>query len=67
MADQVYKPRRQNPAKAQMARVGNYVAPVDTTGMDESMKQTMGIGVKPKPKPKKKSFMDNLKSMIGMK
>ena len=57
-------PKRQNPAKAQMARVGNYVAPVDTTGMDAAMKATMGIGVKPK---KKMSLMDRMKSMIGMK
>ena len=28
------------------AKVGNYRAPVDTAGMDESMKQTMGFGKK---------------------
>jgi len=48
-----------------MARVGNYVAPVDTVGIDPAMKETMGLN--PKPKPKKKSFVDKMKSMIGMK
>ena len=35
------------------ARVGNYRAPVDTVGMDESMKQTMGFGKKAAAKPRK--------------
>lgn len=30
-------------------RVGNYIAPVDTAGMDEAMKSTMGFGRKPAP------------------
>lgn len=54
---------RQNPAKAQMARVGNYVAPIDTVGIDPAMKETMGIGVKKKAKSTM-SAMDKLKSFL---
>ena len=32
------------------AKVGNYRAPVDTVGMDEEMKKTMGFGAKKKKK-----------------
>lgn len=39
-------------AKPVSARVGNYRAPVDTSGMDPEMKRTMGIGVVKKPKKK---------------
>jgi len=62
MADQVYKNRR-NPAKAQLARVGNYVAPIDTVGVDPAMKETMGIGVKAKAK-KNMTAMDKLKGFL---
>lgn len=54
--------KRQNPVKAQMARVGNYVADVDTAGIDPAMKQTMGIGVK----PKKPDALHKFLSMFGM-
>jgi hypothetical protein len=32
--------------KEPVAKAGNYAAPVDTVGMDESMKVTLGIGGK---------------------
>lgn len=54
--------KRQNPAKAQLARVGNYVAPVDTVGVDPAMKETMGIGAR----PRKPSPLDKLMTMFGM-
>lgn len=34
-----------------MGRAGNYVAPVDTTGMDEEMKATLIPKPRPKPRP----------------
>ena len=55
--------KRQNPVKAQTARVGNYTAPVDTAGLDPEMKATMGIGVKPAKKP---DALHKLMSMFGM-
>lgn len=53
--------KRQNPAKAQQARVGNYTAAVDTTGMDPEMKKTMAIG------KKKMTLMEKMKSMFKKK
>ena len=41
-------------------RAGNYIAPVDTQGMDKEMKQTLGVGIttnryqKPTSPPKMK-------------
>jgi hypothetical protein len=35
---------RQNPVKGAVAKVGNYAAPVDTTGMDKE--DIVGLGVK---------------------
>lgn len=46
-----------------MARVGNYVAPIDTVGVDPAMKETMGIGAKPAKKP---DALHKLMSMFGM-
>ena len=54
---------RQNPAKVQKARAGNYMADVDTTGMDPVMKQTLAVG----KKAKKKGFWDTLKGMMKPK
>ena len=56
-------PKRRNPANAAMARAGNYVAMVDTAGMDPAMKETLGMN---KPKAKKMSMFDGLLSMFGM-
>lgn len=52
--------KRQNPAAVQKARVGNYIADVDTSGMDPEMKRTMNVG----QPAKKLGFMDMLKSVI---
>jgi hypothetical protein len=41
---------RPTPAKrGTVARAGGYAAPVDTAGMDSSMKRTLGLGRKKKP------------------
>lgn len=40
---------RQSPSGQMNARVGNYRADVDTTGMDEEMKRTLQMGNKPNP------------------
>lgn len=57
--------KRVNPAKQAIARVGNYAAPVDTSGMDESMKKTMEIN---KKKPaKKQGFIASMKTKMGIK
>lgn len=36
------------PRSKPTARAGNYAAPVDTAGMDEAMKQTLGVSRKRK-------------------
>lgn len=33
------------PKKANVARAGNYVAPVDPVGVDTAMRRTLGLGV----------------------
>lgn len=40
--------KRQNPAAVAKARAGNYMADVDTTGMDPAMKSTLAVGKKKK-------------------
>ena len=44
-------PKKSEP-KMPSAKVGNYRAPVDTTGMDAEMKRTMGFGGRKKSKGK---------------
>ena len=34
---------RKDPVKAAIGRAGNYIAPVDTTGMDPSVIESLGI------------------------
>lgn len=48
-------------------KVGGYRAPVDSVGMDDEMKKTMGFGM-PKPKPgKPKSKLKNMPTRKGGK
>lgn len=56
--------KRQNPKAAQQARAGNYTAQVDSTGMDPSMKATLGLN---KPLKKRMGFMEKLKSVFKPK
>jgi len=56
--------KRQNPVKEGAAgRAGNYTAPIDTVGMDESMKRTL----MPKKPAKKKGFIGRIKDAMGIK
>lgn len=56
--------RKLPPGRA-MARVGNYIAPVDTAGVDPAMKNTMNIGVK--KRLKKPGLIGMLKDKMGLK
>lgn len=43
------------------AKAGNYAAPVDTAGMDDSMKRTLGVA-----KPKENRLVAAVKKTFGM-
>ena len=53
---------RPSPLKRTVARAGNYVAPVDTAGMDPEMKATLSLS---RPKPKQPGLGDTLRKMFG--
>lgn len=49
--------RDQVPRRKPVGQAGNYAAPVDTVGMDESMKQVLGVA-KNQRRRKKSSPLD---------